>query len=416
LRTVAAGVAVTVCGGLEAACRPPLSGKLSVEPARVRSDEPFAIRLTNRSPGEHVVLSASFGDLSGGQWSSTAVFEADGKGEVDTSRQAPIEGSYEVADPMGLVWSALGPGDFYAPPLRPGPVRVSAQAGEDEETVKVRRQLLTDRVRSEDIREDRLYGRFFVPADAFSSPGVLVLGGSEGGIAPYVSYEAALLACHGFAALALGYFTGEFFETEDLPEALVGVPLEYFERAIGWVKNREAVRPDRLAVVGHSRGGELALLLGANYPDLKAVVSYVGSGVVTSSPEGDEAAWTCQGKPVPHLPYVTSAAEVSEEDLRKAEMAVERTNGPVLLIAAGDDETWPSVRLSRIAYERLKKSDRPYRDELVVYPDTRHLIQAPYVPTAPTTQRYGGDPRANAKANEDSWGKVLEFLGEGLKG
>jgi dienelactone hydrolase len=413
LRTVAAGVAVTVCGGLEIACTSSLSGKLPAESARLRSDEPFVIRLTDRSPGEHVILLASFGDLSGKEWSSTAAFEADAEGKVDTSRQAPVGGSYEVADPMGLVWSALGPGDFYAPPLRPGPVRVTAQAGDGEASVKVRRYLLTDHVRSEDIREDGLYGRFFVPAGASSSPGVLVLGGSEGGLAPYVSYEATLLASHGFAALALAYFTGGYFEADPLPKALVDVPLEYFGRAIGWLKERQAVRPDRLGVVGHSRGGELALLLGANYSDLKAVVSYVGSGVATFSPEGEEAAWTLRVKPVP---YVKSASEVSEEDLRKAEIPVERTNGPVLLIAAGDDEAWPSARLSEIAQERLKKSDRSYGDEFVVYPDAGHLIQAPYVPTAPGTQQYGGDPRANAKANEDSWRKVLEFLGEGLKG
>ena len=70
----------------------------------------------------------------------------------------------------------------------------------------------------------------------------------------------------------------------------------------------------------------------------------------------------------------------------------------MLLIAAGDDQLAPSERLSRIAYERLQRNDRPYEDELVVYPGAGHIIQAPYVPAPPA---YGGDPKSNQRANED---------------
>ena len=41
------------------------------------------------------------------------------------------------------------------------------------------------------------------------------------------------------------------------------------------MQDQPSVRGDRLGVVGTSRGGELALLLGAYYLDLEAVVSYV---------------------------------------------------------------------------------------------------------------------------------------------
>ena len=49
---------------------------------------------------------------------------------------------------------------------------------------------------------------------------------------------------------------------------------------------------DRLAVVGFSRGGELALLLGASFPAIKAVVSNVGGGIVVSSLDGATSAWS----------------------------------------------------------------------------------------------------------------------------
>ena len=118
---------------------------------------------------------------------------------------------------------------------------------------------------------------------------------------------------------------------------------------------------------------------------------------------------------MPHLPFTEDPSSITEKEIERAEIPVEKIDGPVLLVAAGDDALAPTARLSKIAYDRLKRHDHPYDDELVVYPDGGHLIQAPYVPTAPSVVSFGGDPRANAEANEDSWRKVLEFLREGLK-
>ncbi len=72
-------------------------------------------------------------------------------------------------------------------------------------------------------------------------------------------------------------------------------------------------------------------------------------------------------------------------------------------------------RISRVAYDRLKRHDRPYDDELALYPDAGHDIGAPYVPTRDSLSRYGGTAEANAEANEDSWRKVLALLNRRLK-
>ena len=52
----------------------------------------------------------------------------------------------------------------------------------------------------EPVRDDGLVGTFFAPADGTARPGVLVVGGSDGGLSEGM---AALLASHGFAVLAL---------------------------------------------------------------------------------------------------------------------------------------------------------------------------------------------------------------------
>jgi BAAT / Acyl-CoA thioester hydrolase C terminal len=161
---------------------------------------------------------------------------------------------------MGLVWSAYGDGTSYAISLRTQPLFITAETGSETANIEVSRTLLTDEIACTDIRERGLYGRFFRPATGGPVPGVLVLGGSEGGLASYVMREAALLAGHGFAALALAYFY-----MGSLPDRLAGIPLEYFGGAIRWLQNQLFVRGDRLGVVGTSRGGELALLLGAHF-------------------------------------------------------------------------------------------------------------------------------------------------------
>src|SRR5258708_18671618 len=83
----------------------------------------------------------------------------------------------------------------------------------------------------------RLHGVLVLPSSAGKHPGVLVLGGSEGGVP---RQRAAWLASHGFAALALAYFN-----YEDLPPRLEAIPLEYFGRAIGWLMKRPEVAPDQ---------------------------------------------------------------------------------------------------------------------------------------------------------------------------
>jgi BAAT / Acyl-CoA thioester hydrolase C terminal len=203
-------------------------------------------------------------------------------------------------DPMGLVWSAYGNGTSYAISLHPQPLFITAESGGETAHVEVSRNLLTEKIACTDVRERGLYGRFFQPASGGPVPGVLVLGGSEGGLASYVMREAALLASHGFAALA-------YFYMGSLPDRLAGIPLEYFGDAIRWLQDQPSVRGDRLGVIGTSRGGELALLLGAHYPDLAAVVSYVGSGLVfphlrqVPNQNGPSAANRCPGSPTPSI-------------------------------------------------------------------------------------------------------------------
>ena len=259
------------------------------------------------------------------------------------------------------------------------------------------------------LDEEGLVGSLFTPDAEGTYPALLVLGGSDGGIdIP----RAAMLASHGYVTLALDYFGNS-----PLPAELNEIPLEYFKTAIDWLQTQEGVDADKIGVVGTSRGGELALLLGATYPEITAVVGYVPSGLVIngiSSTNPDEtAAWTLNGTPIPFL--------TSWETVEEATIPVEQINGPILLISGKDDQTWPSAALSEIAMDRLRENDHPYPYEHLSYEEAGHLIGLPYLPTTgggfahiSTGQAFtlGGTPQGDTIASADSWAHVLTFLAD----
>jgi pimeloyl-ACP methyl ester carboxylesterase len=141
-----------------------------------------------------------------------------------------------------------------------------------------------------------------------------------------------------------------------------------------------------LAVMGVSRGGELALLLGATFPEIDAVVAYVPSGVVHGafgpSKPGDtraRAAWTHRGSPLPFLQQGNRSGDAGAVGWRgsarvetplylallrdtaaveRATIPVERTRGPILMISGKDDTMWPSFDLAELARRRLERCSR----------------------------------------------------------
>src|SRR5688500_12558188 len=82
-----------------------LAPLLTVAPASAHLDEPGLMRVTGLAPAEQVSLTATMTDHSGRQWQSAATFTADSRGIIDVPTQAPIAGSYDGVEPMGLIWS-----------------------------------------------------------------------------------------------------------------------------------------------------------------------------------------------------------------------------------------------------------------------------------------------------------------------
>jgi len=399
-----------------AGCLPQLPAQvLTVTPTRVLTGESATIRVTGLRPNEPIVIAAGLLDGERQSWESQAEFAAGDDGAVDLSIQAPLKGSYKTVSAMGLIWSmtpASKAAGVYRPPekLLPQPVRFQLlRDGKTIAAAELEQFPIADGVRQIDLT-GQLHGVLFVPAGPAPFPGVLVLGGSEGGLP---RRRAAWLASHGFAALALAYF-----RYENLPPRLEAIPLEYFAQALTWMLNRPEILPNRIAVMGVSRGGELALQLGSMSPQIKAVVAYVPSNVRHRACCGENLvpyAWTWKG-----LPLAFTGPNQGGVEEARARIAVENAQAPILLIAGEQDHVWDSAGMTKAIVARLKNAHFPYPVEDLVYPHAGHIAGRPEIvpewhgrmvhPVSGKPMDYGGTPEGNALSSIDAVPKVLDFL------
>ena len=239
------------------------------------------------------------------------------------------------------------------------------------------------------VRENGLIGTLIVPDRAWAYPGVLRIGGGEGGIS---ITDAETIAAKGYAVFALAYFG-----MEGLPADLEEVPLEYFGKAIAWMKRSPDIDASRLAVVGISRGSTLALLLPTIYPDFLAVIAIAPSHVTWQSTYIDwdryaeKSSYTWQGKPLPYVPYDFSnkaamvgcdetgaCAKMYEHSLMQSDrvkdalIPVERIGAPVLLFSGKADSMWPSTAMGDLIMQRLDERRFPYEHRHVSYENAGH--------------------------------------------
>ena len=420
--------------------------RLMVTPSPARVDDPPSIVISSCRPGQTVTVRARMQDGLGRKWESQAAFVADGKGTVDVARQRPISGTYADADARGLLWSMSmveGQATGLLTSAAPMETEFVVETGTTPAaTTRVTRYFAAPDVSRTAVRDRGLVATFFRPAGTMPRPAIIVVPGSGGGV-PETS--AALLASHGFASLALAYF-----RAEHLPEGLVEIPLEYFDTAIHWLRAQDAVADRPLGIMGGSRGGELALLLGATFPEFKAVVGYVPSGIGHAGISGGglqetrrRPAWTYRGEPVPFLssrnvdqmdavPVTSDPLPLTPIFLRAmqdssaveaATIPVERINGPVLLISGQDDQMWPSPVLAEIAMKRLAAHHHRYPFQHLSYHGAGHIIGQPGMPATVTASlhplagrslAFGGNAKDNAAAAADSWPKVIAFFRDAL--
>ncbi len=383
--------------------------------------------------------------LEGGH-ESRATFAATPQGVVSTA-QAPRSGSWRGADLDGPFWSMSG-----GAPLIPqsNGVIVQARWSGGVLATAVERTVLPPGTTVTEFRErgpTGLYATFYRPPGTGPFPAVVVFGGSEGGLGGGQFTGRALVKA-GFAVLAIAYWG-----VPDKPQEMSQIPLETFQRAAQRVRQLAGVKPDKVAVLGTSRGGEASLLAGASFPlEVQAVVALVPSGYAWAAPgSATTSTWTLDAGQVPFVPWPTGVDTTIPRDagysvvlsepffnqglddaaaaglLNQAEIAVERTAGPVMLWAAGDDGIWPSCRMAQAAWSRLVDAGHAaaFGDRLSCSPGTGHslnpagvglpLVDLIDVGAGSSRIGYGGSAEADSAADRALLNATLEFLREALR-
>jgi dienelactone hydrolase len=413
----------------------PAQSRLTIDPADTLYDAPTRIIGQGLPPGSDATLRLELRGGAGARWRSEATFVVPQSGTVDLSKATPQSGTYDGVEPMGLFWSAqcLEPGHPPAPAEQLVPwtgALTLVLDGQEVASTAVTRRFVADDIDVSDIREQGMVATLFRPMAVAPLPGVIVLTGSGGGLN---NRQAALLASHGFVTLALAYFG-----IEHLPAQLVDIPLEYLETGLEWLADHPAVAGRPVGVVGPSKGGELALLLGATFPRVKAVVAYVPSGLVHQGISFDanrvSSSWTHRGEPLPFVSMTPGALQPSTPlRLREgylstlddparvaaATIAVERTNGAILQLSGEDDGMWPSTPFAALVEQRLTNRAFPHEHRHVSYPGAGHSFIIPNTPTPPipgATFEFGGTPAGTAHAAEASWRETISFLDRHLGG
>lgn len=418
---------------------------------KVLLGEKVSLEVTGLKSQEFVTIHCRKIDERDQLWYSHATFRADDLGTVSIESSLAIEGDYLGVDPTGLFWSQkMVTEDREA--LKVTISKLSEVTdhpkGKDilyfdleiaEKVVEATQiellKILPD-IQCEPLCTDGLVGNFYYPQGKKDLPVVILLSGSEGGIEGQ-NFYAGLLASKGYAALALAYFG-----LDGLPSELQMIPIEYFEKAINWVSTQEIVDQNHLVVIGWSKGGELSLLLGSIYPEIKAVIAIVPSHVVfqgiSQKSFKPQSSWALNGESLSFVlynklemakfifhmifrknkPYVGKGMYLKSLDREKlvaeATIPVEKINGPILLISGQDDKLWPSDLMCTEVVKRLRAKNFPYKYQHLSHPEAGHVVIGPgYQPTtllAESPFALGGTLQGNAHAQEKSWQRILTFL------
>jgi dienelactone hydrolase len=387
----------------------PTTAALTVDAPEAPADQAVHISVSGLTAGKKVEIQLTTADINGVQWRGHAEFKVASDGTVDLTRDAPLSGTYSGVDGMGLFWSMDPPSGkldeaWYVPPVPRTQSAIAAQLSVlDGRRILAKRQLtrqwmtagVTYRLLT--LGMDKVVAQLFLPkAGTQPRPGVLYFTGSDGSVDPWA---AALLASHGFPAMALAYYN-----QPGLPPTLTNVPIEYFATAAKLLSEQPGVLNKHVVVAGYSRGTEAALLTAQHYPALvRGALLFSPNNQARGSIPGGGAAWTVAGQPVPFAP-----------------IPVDHIAGPVLAVAGGHDGLWASRLQSEQLMLELDEAGGKAAHRVLEYPDAGHYVGGyPFTPQGTRSQKVkgtgdvewaGGTTAANEAARADSWPQVLQFL------
>ena len=275
-------------------------------------------------------------------------------------------------------------------------------------------------------------GNFYPAKGANNGPGILLIGGSEGGLGSDMTRLALALQKDGYSVLHQSYW-----RAPGQPERLEGIPLETFQRGLAWLRARPEVDPSRTAMMGWSRGSEVTQLIAMRDRSLKAIVLGMPGNAVWPGFSWDEpwrqfgSPWTWRGENLVHLD--TSGVQMFggdpeaigkellalQDEQPEALLPIEDVRVPVLMICGEADNVWASCAMGRKIEQRAEAEGKE-DVTLLAYTDAGHYgYGAPVSETDAMFEnlsRLGGSPEGNAEALREGYREIERFLRDELGG
>ncbi|NML20867.1 hypothetical protein HHL16_08275 [Pseudoflavitalea sp. G-6-1-2] len=213
-------------------------------------------------------------------------------------------------------------------------------------------------------------------------PLVVGLGGAEGGNAWASNHWKKTrdeFLDKGYAFLAIGYFG-----TPNSPAILDRIAIDDVYNAIKVAGKNKKVDGRYIAVIGGSRGADLALLLASYYSDIDCVIGMSSSHVVFPGHTNhfSSSCWTFNGMELPYVPVnETSVPFLMKRDhrgaftamlqdsvaARNAAIKVENIKGAVLLLSGKSDEMIPASEMAEKMVARFKEKGFRHHFEHIAY-------------------------------------------------
>jgi hypothetical protein len=238
-----------------------------------------------------------------------------------------------------------------------------------------------------ELKEKGFIGNLYDDGENRKHKTIILLGGSNGGLAwnsESGKKKITYLVNEGYAVLSVAYF-----KYDGLPNSLEDIPLEYFEKIFLWLSHQPNIVPNNYAIIGASKGAELALLLGSRYSEVRIEIGISPlSAVFQGIPSGfrrPSGSWSYNGQTLPYVKIGISftfikalftkewhdvykkALENHDEQLNQAYIQAENINGPILLLSGVYDKVGPCTEMSKQIVERLKANEFKYEYKHVVY-------------------------------------------------
>nr|XP_039252290.1 bile acid-CoA:amino acid N-acyltransferase-like isoform X1 [Styela clava]XP_039252291.1 bile acid-CoA:amino acid N-acyltransferase-like isoform X2 [Styela clava] len=427
------------------------TANVSVDKKTSLADEAVSVSISGLKAFQKITLHAFSRLQSGSIFESFSHYIADESGCIILNQHPSHGGNFEGIDGMGpishLVSSPLSKRKYerfmIKEPKTPFTVDFrtydnfchSLESIADQGLAKnptnlsIERTYMSPNVQEISIWEGRVRATLYLPEGNGPFPGVISM---SGGFPGAMKFKAALLASRGFAALALKYF-GE----DDLPKVYTSGDIGYIEEACILLQSHPKVDGrNGVGIIANCFGGLIGLATASVVPEnlVRCVTTINGWPFILEKFRYGDEKWSTSknfkktvnvdkdGLIQWYFDYKPAAKEgiidIHDSDIFQF---YRRRNTSYMFVVAEDDTYVSSELALKHLRRKLEQSGHP-DCEILFYPKAGHLIEYSYHPhtdvawTLGEPHKVGGVQPHHAKAQQDSWPKILDFTYERLVG